>query len=460
MKLIFLVFVSLLQIACGVSTSPSSAPVEPKRISDRLLQLEQRVTELEGIRPTTTSSVSTLNLEPVSRQTCESANSGDPAQSVEGASWSRPENVSKSQGFQSHSPLLAISPDGTRHLAWGEYDGSVTRFRYAYGSPDNGWAAPTSLVGHDLQLSNVMLVADGFCALHLGYEFEYFMYRHWTPTQDHWQETRPFDGSVIEGPVFPLGLAVDSESRVHILARARGGGVKQGGVWHVEGDGRTWSVEPVHLKNVASPSNDVGFAILPNDEIHWIWWDGDVRKAHHWRKVNGQWGEITGELLADIGLPDPGEGSSINPQVTVGRDGSLHLAVAVGTGTGETHQTEVYHASFLDGAWRQAQLVSIDDGIWSAGPSLAVDNSGSVHVAWYDNDSGKGGSLLYRRTYPDGRWSDIEQVAAGPMPRQTALQVGPDNIHLVWSDCPSPGLGNSCEILYASKALIPVAEKR
>lgn len=109
---------------------------------------------------------------------------------------------------------------------------------------------------------------------------------------------------------------------------------------------------------------------------------------------------------------------------------------------GDERDLAVVRSDDLGDTW-SAPVEPRDDG-WvfpacpHAGPSLAVDPSGGVHVAWWTGKEGEAG-VYYARSTDGGRSWMAQPMAVGPrsMPAHVQLAVDARGVFVVWDD----GLG-------------------
>lgn len=353
-------------------------------------------------------------------------------QAIEGAAWTGPVNLSKSPEVHSTFPLLGMAPDGTVHVVWGEDDNVRPKsLMYSYKSPGGEWATPTEAVSYDVLAERAMLATDGLGGVHLVYmlpsQHGGFIYRRKASGQEHWEEERPLDGSVIEDKAIPLGLAIDSENQVHMLAGSYGNPGILTGIWHVQGAAGSWSVEPISLEGIRP--NQAVLAILPNGDLHLILSEHDKFGLGHWARMDGRWEEVTSNVLIDSELTGPKRVHDF--RVVESNDNTLHLIAEVWTQTETGSDVDIFYMNFAKGVWSRGELIS-GDGKNAFDPAIAVDRLGSIHVVWFGS-ANPAGPLFYQRRSPNGNWSTARQVASGSRLSPPALVVGPHgNLHLAW----------------------------
>lgn len=141
-------------------------------------------------------------------------------------------------------------------------------------------------------------------------------------------------------------------------------------------------------------------------------------------------------------------GQSIDPWLTIGRDGTLHVVWR--DFTQDEAQGEVYYARKpLAGEWTTPANLSQTAGD-SSGPVLAEDAYGVVHLVWYDNNPGNW-DILYVTKPPAGIWTTASNLSETPgRSGQPTMVFDPRGIlHVAWAD-DTPG---DFDAYYTSKAI-------
>ena len=111
----------------------------------------------------------------------------------------------------------------------------------------------------------------------------------------------------------------------------------------------------------------------------------------------------------------PGTTFAMSPNVVAGSDGTLHLVF----GQRQGPQNALWHLASKDGgrSWGAATQLSKASSSPQRGQSVAVDESGRVHVAWHLGDPARGtqpSTVWYTVSAPGGRgFSAPQQLGAG-----------------------------------------------
>ena len=98
-------------------------------------------------------------------------------------------------------------------------------------------------------------------------------------------------------------------------------------------------------------------------------------------------------------------------------NGTMHVAWADGTNYSNSGDDWdiFYNKKPFGSNWTTTEVVSTESVNQSSRPSLAVDNSGTIHISWEENtelgDYGSNYDILYKKKPFDGSWSKTEVVS-------------------------------------------------
>jgi hypothetical protein len=116
-------------------------------------------------------------------------------------------------------------------------------------------------------------------------------------------------------------------------------------------------------------------------------------------------------------------------------------------------ESEIYNVrSFSSGeVWTDSQIVSDDDGIGSQHPAMDTDDSGGIHITWYDYKYSPypwTGDIFYRASRDSGTsWEEIDSLTTQHRAVASDILAEGTNLHLVWDD-DRHGFGENEEIYY------------
>ncbi|MDD4857992.1 MAG: FlgD immunoglobulin-like domain containing protein, partial [Candidatus Krumholzibacteria bacterium] len=100
-------------------------------------------------------------------------------------------------------------------------------------------------------------------------------------------------------------------------------------------------------------------------------------------------------------LTNASTGDRMVPTIAIGPDGSLHVAWGDTREDSLNVNMKIYYRRRTGGIWFDEEFIT---DIANAGkrPSMAVDESGCVHIAWIDARGGTFEQIYYRRSGPSG----------------------------------------------------------
>ncbi len=193
-------------------------------------------------------------------------------------------------------------------------------------------------------------------------------------------------------------LAVDGEGWLHLAWNDERDGNKE--IYH-----NTWAGVWDDDQRVTSTAGEsFGSALAPEaDTLHMVYMEEDVSgnlQIHYRSRRSNAW-------TAAMPLTNVATGNRMVPSMDAGPGGSLHV---VWWDTREdTLVGKIYHRERSGGIWLDEELLT-DPGNNAMRPSVAVDDSGFVHVAWIDK-RGSFEQIYYRRRGPAG-WEDEMPLTA------------------------------------------------
>jgi len=238
-------------------------------------------------------------------------------------------------------------------------------------------------------------------------------------------------------------VATDAEGDVHVLwSEAPGEGLPGEDLHYAGYTGTRWT-QPVEVLRSPEGKAEQPALVAVVDRLHAVWSGGRngqilysrayVRDAY----APGGWSEPQP-------LPTPGDVGSA-PVIVADLAGTFHVVYAVPLNEGRG----VYYTRSDDGGeiWSEPQVIfDAAAAGWAMvdHPSLAVDEFGTLHVAWVRAPlpgSGLPDGVYYSRASavdeslrPGQAWSEPVQVAEGAYdwPRLAALPAG--QVHLLWGE--------------------------
>jgi BNR repeat-like domain len=191
--------------------------------------------------------------------------------------------------------------------------------------------------------------------------------------------------------------------------------------------GTTWSVAQ-RLTWASSVNGDMAMAIGSDDAIHVAWADEiSNTDIFYMRSTDGgtSWSAAKGIGLTPFG--------SYKPALAPDANNTIYIV----------------WEEYTSGSWEIFWKKSTDGGItwgankrltWNSGssyaPSIAIDSSHAIHVAWYDNTPGNY-EVCYKRSTDGGvNWSGLKKLSGtSDLSEQPAIALDSGNaIHIVWDE--------------------------
>jgi uncharacterized protein YcnI len=229
-----------------------------------------------------------------------------------------------------------------------------------------------------------------------------------------------------------------------------------------------------------STSKDPTVAVDDNGNVHVVWadttdgpWGIDYEIMYSYYSFQTGW---TCPIVISDGFKGSywNTGNSYFPSIAIDTQGNVHVVWHDYTeGAWKNNPgdlTEIMYAKYSSkNGWTNATIISdgFEGSYWNTGqsvfPSVAVDDSGSVHVVWSDSTSGPwgGGSndreIMYVKYIPDEGWTNISVISDGyrdsywnddTSDRPSVVVDDERNIHVAWTDKTDGSWGIDEEVMY------------
>jgi len=282
--------------------------------------------------------------------------------------------------------------------------------------------------------------------------------------QRGWTTTEVVSTESSSASSFP-SVAVDSGGMVHVawrdLTDYGGSGTDFDIFYKYRDSSGVWSTTEVVSTDSTEESRNPSLALDSSGTIHVAWRDdtnyggsgADKDIFYKCRDATGIWS--TTEVVSTESTED-----SYTPSLDVESDGTVHVAWDDRTnygGAGSDHDI-FYKYRSTAGTWSATEVVSTESASDSDNPSIAVENGGTVHVAWDDmtdySGSGTDFDIFYKHK-STGVWSTTEVVSTEStlLSFWPSLEVDSDkNIHVIWDDWTDyGGAGADEDIFYKVK---------
>ncbi len=170
---------------------------------------------------------------------------------------------------------------------------------------------------------------------------------------------------------------------------------------------------------------------------------------------DGIWSEAMTEIVSTEST-----GGSDYPDMVFDQGGTLHVVWHDNTnylGCGTDYDI-FYKQRLPDGTWTTTEVVSTESTLTSYFATVAVDDTGTVHVVWYDGTNylgcGTDYDIFYKQRLPGGTWTTTEIVSTESTGSSTypSIYYKEGTVHVAWSDVTDYlGCGTDNDIFYKQR---------
>ena len=223
-------------------------------------------------------------------------------------------------------------------------------------------------------------------------------------------------------------ISVDSSNHIHIVWNDSSPGNTE--IYHKKSTngGSTWTTK--RITNNSGISLSPAIAIDSSDNLHVVWfdWTPGQTEIYYSKSTDGGSSWTSKRLTYN-------PGSSTHPTIAADSSDDIHVVWDDSTpGTGE-----IYHKKSTDGGatWTTKRLTYNSGGSYY--PSIAVDSSDNLHIAWHDYTPGNAEIFYKQSTNGGSNWTTKRLTFNSGNSDIPAIAIGSnDHIHVVWQD-DSPG---------------------
>jgi ribosomal protein L31 len=357
--------------------------------------------------------------------------------------WITTEVVSTESTGTSWSPSLAVDTLGNVHIAWEDYTdyaGSGIDIDIFY----KRWDASTSLwtttevvsTESTATASSPSIAIDVAGNVHIswhdgtdyagaGTDCDIF-YKYWDASTSSWTITELVSTESTSWSALS-SLAVDVAGHVYIAwwdQTDYAGSGTDDDIFYKYRDASTssWTTTEVVSTESTSWSYDPSLAIDTSGNVHIAWEDfTDYAGAGTDRDIFYKyWDASTSSWTTTEVVSTESTSSSYEPSLAVDTTGNVHIAWYDWTdyaGAGGTDYDIFYkYWDASTSSWTTTEVVSTESTNDSALPSLAVDDGGNVHIAWEDDTdyagAGTDPDIFYKRwDASTSSWTTTEVVS-------------------------------------------------
>jgi len=306
-----------------------------------------------------------------------------------GGTWTSTEVVSSESSTESSLASIAVESDGTVHVTWDEYTETTVDVYYKMKPFGGSWTTAECISLEscdDSGLSSLVVDLDGnvhVAMTGINVEGDTYIYYKMKPFGGSWttEELVTYDS---QGYPYLPTLDFDSDGGIHIAWEEMNSTTSIFNIYYkMKTNGGSWTAaEAITNSNILASYPSL--VIDRDDNVHVTWSD---LSPYYWMDIcyrmklkNGGWSDIDTLSINSCAMMS---------QISAGSDGSVSVVFDDIDLYGSGNYEIFYRSKPSGGDWTNFEIVTDDfnqDGMF---PSIAIDSSGCVHVAWegynYDN---------------------------------------------------------------------------
>ncbi|MHA1301724.1 MAG: hypothetical protein ACTSO9_20075 [Candidatus Helarchaeota archaeon] len=388
--------------------------------------------------------------------------------------------VSTESTGASDYPAVAVDVFGNIHVVWRDltdYGGSGTDYDIFYkfwnvtSRTWSGKISATDIVSTESSGTSTCpdIAVDIFGNVHVvwydntnyggsGGDLDIF-YKFWNATSGAWNMTEVISTESFSSSYYP-SIAVDNSGNVHVAWRDYtdyGGAGSDSDIfykfWNVTSGVWSGYINATDVVSTESTGDsfEPSLAVDSSGNVHIAWYDiTDYNGAGiDWDIFYKFWNATSGAWNMTEVVSTESTGNSRTPSLAVDGSGNVHIAWSDTTDYSDAgSDSDIFYKfwNVTSGIWNgyvnATDVVSGDNTGNSQSPSLAVDDSGNVHVAWHDNmnytGAGTDNDIFYTFWDANSRvWNVIEVIST----ESTGSSMDPavavnssSSVHIVWYD--------------------------
>ncbi len=332
--------------------------------------------------------------------------------------WSPTIWISTESTGNAEDPVLAVDGDGNVHIVWqdnslldgsNDYDIFYKNYTVATGT----WSTTVVVSTESTSTSYHPALREENGTLHLAWE----------------------DQTALDGP----GSDWDIFYKNYTIAAG------------------TWSNTTIVSTESTSWSLGASLEVEQNGKVHLAWFDSTPLDGNsdydifykNYTVAAGTWSNTT------IVSTESDGGGSRNPTLVVGADGTIHVAwddSSTYDGSGTDFDIFYKNYTVATSTWSSTTVISTGSTGPSEHPALTVGANGTIHLVWDDGAVGNPSILHQNYTAATGIWSNItvistESTWVSEKPTLAVDESG--NVHVAWEDQqPYEDAGTDKDIFY------------
>ncbi|MFX0135528.1 MAG: hypothetical protein ACFFDN_17925 [Candidatus Hodarchaeota archaeon] len=375
--------------------------------------------------------------------------------------WTMTEVVTMESTEDSSYPTIAVDGFGNVHVAWYESTGNIDILYKRWNAATKTWTTTVVVSTESTGISQCPTIAvDGSGNVHVAWhdgtnyggsdtDIDIF-YKRWNATTKTWTVTEVVSTESTENSFYPT-IAVDDSENVHVAWEDRGTATDWD-ILYKRWNGTAWngyiSATDVVSTESTTEACEPTIAVDSSGNVHLAWYDdtsyGDsgIDLDIFYKRWNGAtWG---GYINATDVVSTESNESSCHPTIAVDGLGNVHVAWEDLTNYGGSGTDyDIFYKRWNGATWggyiNATDVVSTEGSKTSNYPTIAVDGSGNVHVAW-EEAKGLNPNILYKR-WNGATWSgyinttDVVSTESTSETFKPAIAVdGSGNVHVAWED--------------------------
>lgn len=350
-------------------------------------------------------------------------------------------NISHNAG-DSLGPRLAIDREDGLHLAWFDLTAGDNDIFYSAKASGGTWTDAFNISDNPTPSRSPSIAVDSQGTVHVVWQDfapgNYDIFYSQKPKGGNW--STPYNVSNNPEDSTAPSVAVDGQGIVHVAWQQDVSGTPDIFYSSRAVDG-TWAT-PVNVSNNSGESDNPSLAVDAQRNVHLVWFDKTPgnEDIFYATKPNG------GTWSTPVNISN-NTGDSEYPVLAADSQGTVNVAWQDNT----PGNWEIFYSSKpAGGSWSTPFNISRNSSS-SGFPTIAVDDSNNVYLAWHDNSPNITQDLyeiFYVSKPKGGDWSSPVNIS-GTSVKSGDPSIGVDShhtVHVAWSEY----LQNNWDVVYAS----------